>query len=196
MRHQGRLLALGSILALGSCHSPTDAPPPCYSAPPEGSLQSALYRVTGSGQCDSGAVSMTNFPVPDATFGMKIRVRINRAKPNTTYYVERAYENGGDGICQAADGGPVRDDGTAAFRPWPFGGTVTPDPGPGQYVTVKTDANGSGSLDFEYLTPLIPRGTKFDVEMRVVDDISGVAPFNESNPTSELRSGCMTGTSN
>jgi hypothetical protein len=49
---------------------------------------------------------------------------------------------------------------------------------------ITTDGRGEGSLDYNYESPQILRGYRFDVRMRLVDD--------ENTPTSDLRSGCMT----
>ncbi len=51
-------------------------------------------------------------------------------------------------------------------------------------MSFATNASGEGSLDYNFDTPQIVRGTRFDLRMRLVDD--------ESAPTSDLRSGCMT----
>jgi len=59
-----------------------------------------------------------------------------------------------------------------------------PLPNTGPLITVTTMANGDGSLDFEFRTLMIMAGTTNDVMYRLVD--------NEVNPTTELRSACMT----
>ena len=51
-------------------------------------------------------------------------------------------------------------------------------------MVLTTDSRGEAALDYPFETPQIPRGSRFDVKMRLVD--------NESSPTSDLRSGCMT----
>jgi hypothetical protein len=182
------LLAVASAFALVSCHSSTDPTPICYSAPPEGTYQAALYRVTGAGQCDNGGTSISPFD-DGGTFGAIIRFRVNRARPNTTYIVQRAAEVGAplssDGICQKADGlppwTPAEGFTGSHFVTFPLGGRIVPDPGP--KLTLTTDADGSGSRDFEFHGS-VSSGTKFDVEMRLVD--------SETAPASDLRSGCMT----
>jgi hypothetical protein len=166
------------VVAAVACTSPT-APDP-FADPPEGTLQSTLTPVVGTGE---GGTSITSVANPDAYFVATIRMRV-RAKPNTTYLVQRAAEigreNGADGVCQRAEG----------LAPWspsdpPFGSTwVTfPLPVATDLKKVTTNGKGEGSLDFEYRSPTIPSGTVFDVQMRLVDD--------EAAPTSELRSRCM-----
>ena len=108
-----------------------------------------------------------------------------RARPNTTYKVQRAADVGrsanDDRVCQRAEGA----------SPWspadaPFGPTFVqfPIPNPGPPVVITTDGRGEGALDYNFESPQILKGYKFDVRMRLVDD--------ESSPTSDLRSGCMT----
>ena len=180
-RNLSGLVLAGATLA---CHSATDPTPVCYAAPPEGTSQSALYPVLGTMACGTGGTSVTSFAVPEGTFAATMRFRVNRAKPSTTYYVQRAADWGrnqtADGTCQRAEGLPpwsASDPPAPSFVTFPIGGN------PGPLITLTTDAQGSGSLDFEYRSA-IPRGAKFDVMMRLVD--------SESLATSELRSGCMT----
>ena len=173
-----RLAALAALLA-SACTSPT-APDP-FAEPPEGTHQSSLSAVIGSG---TGGTSVTPQPNPDNIFVAMLRFRL-RARPNTTYFVQRAPEvgraNSADGICQRAQG----------VSPWsasdpPFGSSFVPFPRPsdGPLTTVTTDASGEGSLDFEFRASSLHTGDRFDVQMRLVD--------SESAPTSELRSACMT----
>jgi hypothetical protein len=121
---------------------------------------------------------------------MKFRVR--GARPNTLYYVQRAAEfppnaTSADGRCQRADGA----------SPWTpadgFAGSIwVPFPLPytdqGPIKTLTTDAAGDGTLEFEFLSPQIAAGLKFDLAMRIVDANAG----DGTGVTSELRSGCMT----
>jgi len=168
--------------ALSGCHYAGEATSACYVQPPDGTNQSALYRVSGGGTCGTGGTSITSFAVPEGTFAATIRFRVRGALPNRAYLMQRAAEVGNvplvaDGVCQRADGLP----------PWPptdqrFFTFVDPSTGAGRTLT--TDANGDGSLDFEHHSASIQTGTQFDVEMRLVDDATA--------PTSELRSGCMT----
>ena len=56
-----------------------------------------------------------------------------------------------------------------------------PFPNAGTPLVLTTDSRGEGSLDYNYESPSIARGYKFDVRMRLVDD--------ENAPTSEVPSG-------
>jgi hypothetical protein len=172
------LLGAG-LAALAACTSPAGPDP--FGDPPPGTHQSALVAVIGGG---GGGTSVTSEPHPGAFFAGIMRFRV-RARPNTTYLVQRAADLGraaaDDGVCQRADG----------VAPWspsdpPFGTPFVTFPRPfeGALVVLTTDARGEGSLDYPFQTPQIPRGTRFDVRMRLVDD--------ESSPNSDLRSGCMT----
>jgi hypothetical protein len=58
----------------------------------------------------------------------------------------------------------------------------------GPLNTLTTDAAGDASIDFEFVSPGIAAGTRFDVTMRLVDANVG----DSAGVTSELRSGCMT----
>jgi hypothetical protein len=172
---------------MASCHFATDPTPLCYSAPPEGTHQSALYLVRGSAVCGTGGTSVTSIAVPEATFVATIRFVVNRAKPNTTYFIQRAAEafrsstTDADGVCQRADGLPPW---SASDPPAPAFVTFPIPWKPGPKIALTTDAEGSGSIEFEHQAASIPRGSSFDVQMRLVD--------SEDAPTSELRSGCMT----
>jgi hypothetical protein len=176
---------------VGGCHSATDPTPPCFVDPPSGTNQSAFYKVSGPGTCGTGATSVTAVP-NGGTFSATLKFRVKGAKPNTLYYVQRAAEfppNGtsADGSCQRADG----------VSPWTStdgftGATWVTFPKPytdqGPLKTLTTDAAGDASLDFDYKSPQIHSGVKFDVEMRLVDADAG----EEAGVTTELRSGCMT----
>lgn len=185
------LLALAGpfALALVACNHQCEVDP--FGAPPTGTHQSGWTPVSDAAalstdKCSAGngGVSVTSSANPDNYFVATIRVSL-RAKPGTTYFLQRAAEvgreNGSDGQCQRADG----------LSPWspsdpPFGSTwVTfPLPVATDLKKVTTNANGEGSLEFEYRSPTIPSGSSFDVRMRLVDD--------ERAPSSELRSSCMT----
>jgi hypothetical protein len=148
---------------------------------PAGTYQSAIAALTGTGV---GGVSVTPKAIASATFDADISVNISQARPNTTFFVQRAPEIGralgADGICQRA----------AGASPWSSADPAAPSfvtfqaPNAGPSVTMTTSATGSGSLTFEFLAPTISAGTLFDVMFRLVD--------NESAPTTELRSGCFT----
>ncbi|PYQ49978.1 MAG: hypothetical protein DMF78_16890 [Acidobacteria bacterium] len=177
---QTALAIVTAGMALVACgHNPagSDTLPP-----PEGAFQSPISAVAGPGV---GGVSVTPQAMASKTFDAIIRVRVQKARANATYYIQRAPEvgraNGADGICQRALG----------QSPWspsdpPAASFVTfPQPNsPGPLVALTTLPDGSGSLEFEYGTPNIPAGMSFDVMFRLVDDVNA--------PTSELRSGCFT----
>ena len=167
------------LLALAGCTSPSEPDP--FGEPPPGTHQSSLFAVVGTG---TGGTSVTSVASAPGGFTGTMRFRV-RAKPNTTYFVQRAADLGqpADRVCQRADGLP----------PWspsdpPFGPTFVTFPRPldlvGPLVSFATDGRGEGSLDYNFDTPQIPRGTRFDLRMRLVDD--------ENAPTTDLRSGCMT----
>ncbi len=150
---------------------------------PAGTHQSAISAVTGKGT-GAGGVSVTPKAIAAATFAADIVVSIQQAKPNTTYFIQRAPEIGrtlgSDGICQRALGVPpwsAADPAAAAFLSFQI-------PNPGPSATLTTSATGSATRTFEFLAPTIPAGTLFDVMFRLVD--------NETAPTLELRSGCFT----
>lgn len=146
---------------------------------PAGTHQSVLSPLKGTG---IGGVSVTPKAIPQGTFDADIKVRIQNARANTTYTVQRAPELGrplaADGICQRALG----------LAPW--GPSDPPAPafltfmnGAAPY-TVTTDAAGTGSLDIEFAAPPIRAGTLFDVMFRLVDNVDA--------PTVEIRSNCFT----
>ncbi len=191
LRGSWSLALLTGVWGAGGCHSATDPTPVCFVEPPSGTNQSGLYKVSGPGTCGTGATSVT--PAPNGgTFAATLKFRVKGAKPSTLYYVQRAAEfppnaTSADGSCQRANGvSPwTAADGftgaTWATFPMPF-----TDQGP--LKTLTTDAAGDGSLDFDFRSPQIPAGTKFDVVMRLVDANVG----DDSGVSSELRSGCMT----
>jgi len=171
--------ALFAVTAIACGGSP--AAPDTASVIPPGTHQSAISTVTGSG---SGGVSVTPKSIAAGTFDADISISLDKAKPNTTYIVQRAPEIGralgSDGVCQRASGAV----------PWSAADPAAPAfitfqlPNPGPNVTLTTSATGSARLTFEFLAPTIAAGTLFDVMFRLVDD--------ESVPTTELRSGCFT----
>lgn len=167
------------FLAAAACTSPSEPDP--FAEPPEGTHQSALVAVVGTG---TGGTSVTPSSTPEGTFLATIRFRV-RAKPNTTYVVQRAAEvgrpNGADGICQRAQGAPPWSSADAPFGP---SFLSFPLPGAGPIRTLATDASGEAAVDFEFRSPALHAGDQFDVQMRLID--------REEAPTSELRSGCMT----
>lgn len=173
----GGAAALSVAAILAGCGSSPTAPDPIDI--PAGTYQSALSGLTGTG---TGGVSVTPKPIPEGTFDADIKVRLHKARVNTTYTVQRAPEigrsNSADGICQRAAGLP------------PWGPSDPPAPAFVTFVngttpyTITTDGSGSGSLDFEFTAPVIPAGTVFDVMFRLVDNVDA--------PTLEIRSGCFT----
>jgi hypothetical protein len=163
----------GSTLA---CSSSSTAP---TSLLPAGTHQSDITAVSGTGR---GGVSVTPKAIPEGTMAVDISILLTAARPNATYFVQRAPEIGralaADGICQRAAGlspWSPSDPAAASFVTFPLGTGL---------ATVTTAANGTGSLNFEFRAPTIPAGTVFDVMIRFVD--------NETAPTTELRSGCLT----
>ena len=71
--------------ALSGCHYAGEATSACYVQPPDGTNQSALYRVSGGGTCGTGGTSITSFAVPEGTFAATIRFRVRGALPNRAY---------------------------------------------------------------------------------------------------------------
>jgi hypothetical protein len=146
---------------------------------PAGTYQSAIAAGSGTG---IGGVSVSPQAIPAGTFDALISLRVAQARPNTTYFVQRAPEIGrslgADGICQRALGvspwSPL-DPPAPAFITFPLATSL---------ATMTTTASGTASLDFEFQAPTILAGTSFDVMFRLVD--------NETAPTMELRSGCFT----
>jgi hypothetical protein len=190
LRLSSMLLVAAACTAGMSCSSPT-TPDECFVEPPTGAPQSALFRVTGSGSCDSGAVAIAVRPNGGIFTGtMKFRVR--GAKPNTLYYVQRAAEfpitpSSADGACQRASGASpwTAADGFAGAT-WVTFPIPYTDQGP--LKTLTTDGAGDASAEFEFISPQITTGTNFDVTMRLVDANVG----DGTGVTSELHSGCMT----
>lgn len=174
-----KMLIFGSVCVVGvtlACGSSTTAPTALI---PAGTHQSAMTAVRGSG---SGGVSLTTKPIPEGSMAVDISIVLNNARANTTYFLQRAPEVGralaADGICQRALGlspWSASDPAAATFLTFPLGTGS---------ATITTTASGTGSLDFEFRSPTIPAGTLFDVMLRLVD--------NETAPTTELRSGCLT----
>jgi len=171
-------VGLFALFTTACGRSPT-APDP-VTAIPAGTHQSAIVALTGTG---AGGVSVTPKPIATATFDADISVSIEKARPNTTYFVQRAPEIGrtlgSDGVCQRALG----------LSPWSAADPAAPAfitfqmPNAGPAVTVTTSATGSASLSFNFAAATIPAGTVFDVMFRLVD--------NESTPANELRSQCF-----
>lgn len=148
---------------------------------PVGIYQASMIAVVGVGE---GGVSVTPKSIPEAYFAADIKVRVRNAKPNAMYTVQRAPEIGrtasSNGVCERALGlapWSSTDAPAAAFITFiPFGLTTE--------ATFTTSASGEGMLDFEFRAPMIPKGTKFDVMFRLVDDTAA--------PVSVLQSQCVT----
>src|SRR5258707_1291739 len=89
-------------LAASACGSSSAAPDP-VAAVPAGTHQSTITALTGTG---AGGVSVTPKSIAAATFDADISISIEKARPNTTYIVQRAPEIGrtlgSDGVCQRA----------------------------------------------------------------------------------------------
>lgn len=181
-----RISTLAAVVALTlaaatlGCSGKSPIAPESILIPP-GTHQSAISAVTGTG---AGGVSVTPKAIAVATFAADIVVSIQQAKPNTTYFIQRAPEIGrtlgSDGICQRALGTPpwsAADPAATAFLSFQI-------PNPGPSATLTTSATGSATRTFEFLAPTIAAGTLFDVMFRLVD--------SETAPTLELRSGCFT----
>ena len=173
------LAAAAFTVAVAGCSSSPTSPSPETVEVPAGTHQSQLIAVVGTG---TGGVSVTPMSVQSQTFAAVIKVRVQRARANTTYIVQRAPEIGralgSDGACQRAFGQApwsAADPPAAAFVTFPNGAVP---------YTVLTDGSGNVSLDFEFLAATIPAGTLFDVMFRLVD--------NETAATLDLRSGCFT----
>jgi len=192
-RRSWAVAAAAITTLLGGCNSATgpNDPRDCFVEPPSGTNQSAFYKVSGPGTCGTGATSVTSF-ANGGGFAATLKYRVKGAKPNTLYYVQRAAEfpanaTSADTQCQRAAGSspwtPADGFTGALWVPFPLPNT---DQGP--IKTLTTDANGDASLDFEFRSPGIPAGTRFDVTMRLVDANVG----DSAGVTSELRSGCMT----
>jgi hypothetical protein len=145
---------------------------------PPGTHQSPLVAVGGSGR---GGVSVTPKSIPEGSMAVDISVLASDARPNTSYFVQRAPDVGrdlqSDGICQRSLGvtpWSVNDPPAARFLTFPLGSGV---------ATLTTDRSGIGNVNFEFRSPTTPAGTTFDVMFRLVD--------SEAAPSSELRSGCL-----
>jgi hypothetical protein len=150
--------------------------------PPDGTHQSVLAAVTGPG---FGGLSVSPVAIASRTFDAVIKIRVEGARANTTYYVQRAPEvgraSGADGICQRALG---QSPWSAGDAPAPAFVTFPMPVAAGPLVSFTTQNNGNGSIDFEFASPTIAAGTVFDVMFRLVDNVDA--------PAAELRSGCFT----
>jgi len=172
------LIALTAIAGIGSTVACNPSPTSPGALVPPGIHQSSIAAIMGTG---TGGVSVTPKPVPEGIMVVDISVLVVDARPNTTYIVQRAADvlrtAGADGICQRA----------LSLPPWspadPPAPTFSTFPLGNGSATFTTAASGTGSINFEYRSPMIAAGTTFDVMFRLVDD--------ETTPTTELRSGCF-----
>ena len=170
---------LASVILISACNSTS---PDASMTLPSGTHQSVLTPADGG--AGIGGVSVTPNAVAGGYFDATIKVRLARALPNTTYFIQRAPEIGrtlaSDGICQRALGlapwSPA-DPPAPAFITFMSPGTTTP-------ISLTTSATGDASVDFNFQAPMIPAGTRFDVMFRLVKDLSA--------PTSAYLSGCFT----
>jgi hypothetical protein len=143
-----------------------------------------LAAVMGHG---SGTVNLT-LTAGTVGFSAEITVNVHATTPNATFYIQRAPEVGrplgSDGICQRAMGlwpwEQPNSDGFPAAPAW----VTFPRPLAGDFKTLTTDADGSGSAHFAFDLPTLADGTVFDVEFRLVDSLTA--------PTTDLRTGCFT----
>jgi hypothetical protein len=172
---------------MGACSSnssSSSSPSPTKLEPPPGAYRSTFTFLRGEG--GFGGISVTPKPIPEGLFAADISIRLLALRANTTYLVQRAQEGvggrplGADGICQRALG----------LFPWSSNDAAAvnfqtvPLPATGPLVTFTTGPGGDGAIDFELRTLMIVGGTTNDVMYRLVD--------NDSAPTTELRSNCMT----
>lgn len=117
----------------------------------------------------------------------EITVNVHGAAPGTSFYIQRSAEIGRplgtDGICQKANGlWPWEQPNSVGYPPVPAF-TTFPRPLAGAFTTLTTDADGTGVAHFFINLPTIADGTTFDVEFRLVDDLTA--------PSQDLRSGCF-----
>jgi hypothetical protein len=117
----------------------------------------------------------------------EITVSVHDAQPNTTFYVQRAGEVGrplgSDGICQRASGlWPWEQPNSAGFPAAPAFVSL-PRPLTGPLMTLTADADGAGTAHISFEYPAIADGTVFDVEFRLLDNLTA--------PTTDLRTGCF-----
>jgi len=180
MRLFSKLFSLGSVMVLMACGGDSPTSPDTFQ-PPEGTYRSVLSPVKGTGVA---GISVTPVANASGTLDVIIKVRVEGARASSTYLVQRSPEvgraSGQDGVCQRALG---QSPWSASDPPAPAFVTF-PLPSSGPLVSLQTQPNGNGSLDFEFTSTGIAAGTSFDVMFRLVDD--GAAP------SSELRSECLT----
>ena len=135
-------VSLFALLATSCGSSPTTLDP--VVTIPVGTHQSAIVMLLGTG---AGGVSVTPKPTGAGTFDADISVSIEKARPNTTFFVQRAPEIGrtlgSDGVCQRAVG----------LSPWSAAEAAAPAfitfqmPTAGPAVTMTTSTTGSDEHD-------------------------------------------------
>jgi hypothetical protein len=143
-----------------------------------------LTAVMGQGV---GTVNVT-LAAGTVGFSAEITVNVHATTPDATFYIQRAPEVGrplgNDGICQRANGlWPWEQPNSAGFPAAPAFVTF-PRPLAGDFKTLTTDADGTGSAHFAFDLPALADGTEFDVEFRLIDSLTA--------PTTDLRTGCFT----
>src|ERR1044071_2713657 len=159
VRRSYRVVALIVIAgALAGCGS-DDAPTAPTSFDPPGTHQAVI---TGVGSTAIGGISVTP-RAAGGVFTADFKIRVHNAKPNTTYFVQRAAETGraltNDGICQRGmnvSPWSSTDPAAPSFATFPQADGTTP-------VTLRTTATGEGSIDYSFSTAVIVAGTRFDV---------------------------------
>jgi hypothetical protein len=178
-----RASLIGCTLMTGACSSTSSATAPTNLEPPPGAYRSTFTALKG--ETGFAGMSITPKAIPEGTMGADVSVRLVALRPNATYLFQRAQEGVGgralglDGICQRALGLPPwspSDPPTVNFQTIPL-------PATGPLVTITTSSTGDGAADFEFRTMMVLAGTTNDVMFRLVD--------NETAPTTELRSACM-----
>ncbi len=173
-------ILLFSVLLGAGCDS-DESMVPIVPVIPAGTHQATLVNTDGKA---AGGLSVSPKTVPEGGFAADIVVRVQNARPSTTYTVQRAPEIGrtlnADGSCQRALGlapWSSADPAAAAFLTFVPTGSTTP-------ITLTTTATGEGTVTFDFRAPTIPVGTRFDVMFRLLDDLTA--------PTSILISSCFT----
>ncbi len=169
------------VLLSAGCNSSDEVNGPTVSVIPVGTNQAVLVTSDGKG---AGGLSVTPKTASEGGFAADIVVHVVNGRPSTTYTVQRAPEIGralgADGSCQRALGlAPWSSSDPAAAAFLTFVPTAGSTP-----VTLTTSASGEGTVTFDFRAPTIPVGTRFDVEFRLLDDLSA--------PTSVLVSPCFT----
>jgi hypothetical protein len=168
---------IACTLLTGACSSATS---PTKLEPPPGAYRSVFAALKG--ETGFAGISVTPKAIPEA-HSSDISIRVMGLKANTCCYSGTRGVGGrplgGDGFANAPQ--PLSwsssDAAALSFQ-------TVPLPNTGPLISVTTAANGDGSLDFEFRTLMLLAGTTNDVMYRLID--------NDTAPTTELRSTCMT----